>query len=175
MARARGTDMVLAPVIDVTRDPRWGRTGETFGEDPYLCGLIGSAVVRGFQGSSDGSIATNHVAATLKHFAGHGQSEAGINQAPADFPERVLRTFHMEPFRITITRVNPAGIMPAYVEIDGVPCHANSWLLKDVARKEWGYQGVFVSDWWAIDQLYQKHLVAANIRKRPPFRHSMLV
>jgi beta-glucosidase len=158
----RGTAMVLAPVIDVVRDPRWGRTGETFGEDPYLCGLMGGAVVRGFQGSNDGSIASGHVAATLKHFTGHGESEGGVNQGPADYPERVLRTFHMEPFRLAVARVHPAGIMPAYIEIDGVPCHANAWLLKDVLRKEWGYQGVVVSDWWAIDQLYQKHLVAAD-------------
>ena len=161
-ASSRGTNMVLAPVIDVCRDPRWGRTGETFGEDPYLCGLMGSAVVRGFQGSSDGRILPGHVAATLKHFTGHGQPEGGINQGPADYPERVLRTFHMEPFRLAISRAKPAGIMPAYIEIDGVPCHANSWLLTDVLRKEWNYQGVVVSDWWAIDQLYQKHLVAAD-------------
>jgi len=160
----RGTAMVLAPVIDVVRDPRWGRTGETFGEDPYLCGLMGSAVVRGFQGSNDGSIAAGHVAATLKHFTGHGESEGGVNQGPADYPVRVLRTFHMEPFRLAVARVHPAGIMPAYIEIDGVPCHANAWLLKEVLRKEWGYQGVVVSDWWAIDQLYQKHLVAADRR-----------
>jgi len=161
-ARSRGTTMVLAPVIDVTRDPRWGRTGETFGEDPYLCGLMGSAVVRGFQGSSTGNILANHVAATLKHFTGHGQSEGGNNQAPADFPERILRTFHMEPFRLAVKRVQPAGIMPAYVEIDGLPAHANKWLLKDVLRKEWQYKGVLVSDWWAIDQLFSKHRVAAD-------------
>jgi beta-glucosidase len=123
---------------------------------------MGSAVVRGFQGSNDGSIAAGHVAATLKHFTGHGESEGGVNQGPADYPERVLRTFHMEPFRLAVGRVHPAGIMPAYIEIDGVPCHANAWLLKDVLRKEWGYQGVVVSDWWAIDQLYQKHAVAAD-------------
>lgn len=161
-ARSRGTTMVLAPVIDVTRDPRWGRTGETFGEDPYLCGVMGSAVVRGFQGSSNGNILPNHVAATLKHFTGHGQSEGGNNQAPADFPERVLRTFHMEPFRLAINRVKPAAIMPAYVEIDGVPAHANQWLLKDVLRKEWNYKGVLVSDWWAIDQLFNKHKIVAT-------------
>lgn len=161
-ASSRGTNMVLAPVIDVTRDPRWGRTGETFGEDPYLNGIMGSAVVRGFQGSSNGRITPGHVAATLKHFTGHGEPEGGVNQGPADYPERVLRTFHMEPFRLAINRVKPAGIMPAYVEIDGVPCHANHWLLTDVLRKEWGYKGVVVSDWWAIDQLYQKHLVAKD-------------
>ncbi|MEO8172418.1 MAG: glycoside hydrolase family 3 N-terminal domain-containing protein [Sediminibacterium sp.] len=158
-ARSRGTTMVLAPVIDVTRDPRWGRTGETYGEDPYLSGVMGSAVVRGLQGSNDGTIDGNHIAATLKHFTGHGQSEAGINQAPADFPERVLREFHMEPFRLVINRVKPAGIMPAYVEIDGIPAHANNWLLRDILRKEWNYEGVLVSDWWAIDQLFNKHHV----------------
>jgi len=161
-SRARGTSMVLAPVIDVTRDPRWGRTSETFGEDPFLCGVMGSAVVGGFQGTNTGDILPEHVAATLKHFTGHGQSEGGVNQAPADYPERVLRTFHMEPFRLAISRVNPAGIMPAYVEIDGVPAHANSWLLKTVLRKEWNYKGVLVSDWWAIDQLFNKHMVAAD-------------
>jgi beta-glucosidase len=161
-ARSRGTTMVLSPVIDVTRDPRWGRTSETFGEDPRFCGIMGSAVVRGLQGSSDGTIAPNHVAATLKHFTGHGESMGGINQAPADYPERVLRSFHMEPFRLAINRVKPAAIMPAYVEIDGVPAHANSWLLRDVLRKEWNYQGVIVSDWWAIDQLFNKHRVVAD-------------
>ena len=162
-ASVRGTSMVLAPVVDVTRDPRWGRTGETFGEDPYLNGLMGSAVVRGFQGSSSGSVPFGHVAACLKHFTGHGQPEAGQNQGPADFPERVLRTFHMEPFRLIIARAHPAAIMPAYVEIDGVPSHANHWLLTDVLRGEFRFSGILVSDWWAIDQLYQKHLVAASL------------
>jgi len=161
-ASSRGTNLVLAPVIDPTRDPRWGRTGETFGEDPYLCGLMGSAVVRGFQGSSNGTIAANHVASTLKHFTGHGQSESGVNQAVADISENTLRSIHMEPFRLAISHVKPAAIMPAYVDIDGVPAHANHWLLTDILRREWNYQGVLVSDWWAIDQLYQKHLVAAD-------------
>jgi beta-glucosidase len=161
-ASSRGTNLVLAPVIDPTRDPRWGRTGETFGEDPYLCGLMGSAAVRGFQGSSNGSIAEGHVASTLKHFTGHGQSESGVNQAVADISENTLRSIHMEPFRLAVSNVKPAAIMPAYVDIDGVPAHANHWLLTDILRKEWNYQGVLVSDWWAIDQLYQKHLVAAD-------------
>jgi len=163
-ASSRGTNLVLAPVIDATRDPRWGRTGETFGEDPYLCGEMGSAVVRGFQGSSNGSILTNHVASTLKHFTGHGQPEAGVNQAPADFPERILYTFHMEPFRIAISHVKPAAIMPSYLDIDGIPASENHWLLTDVLRKKWNYQGILLSDWWAIDQLYQKHLVASDAR-----------
>src|ERR1700722_12475868 len=130
-ASLRGTAMVLAPVIDVVRDPRWGRTGETFGEDPYLCGLMGSAVVRGFQGSSDGSIPAGHIGATLKHFTGHGESEGGNNQGPANYSERVLREFHMEPFRLCIQQAKPAAIMASYCDIDGIPSHANKWLLKD--------------------------------------------
>lgn len=161
-ASSRGTHMVLAPVIDAARDPRWGRTGETFGEDPYLCGIMGAAVVRGFQGSSDGTILPNHVASTLKHFTGHGQPEAGVNQAPADFPERVLYTFHMEPFRLAIGHARPAAIMPSYLDIDGIPASMNHWLLTDVLRDQWHYQGILVSDWWAIDQLYNKHFVAKD-------------
>jgi beta-glucosidase len=171
MARSRGTRMVLAPVIDVTRDPRWGRTGETFGEDPYLCGLMGSAVVRGLQMKRKRNPAVDGkgseyiydgVAATLKHFTGHGESSGGVNQASADYSERTLRTFHMEPFRMVTQRANPAAIMPAYVDLDGIPAHANSWLLQDVLRNEWGFKGVVVSDWWAIDQLHNKHVVASN-------------
>ncbi|MBP7497206.1 MAG: glycoside hydrolase family 3 C-terminal domain-containing protein [Bacteroidales bacterium] len=163
-SNARGTDLVLAPVVDICRDPRWGRTGETFGEDPYLCGTIGAAVVRGFQGSSDGSIAINHVAATLKHFSGHGQSESGLNQAPANYSQRVLREYHLESFRHCIRDANPACIMPSYNEIDGMPSHANKWLLTEVLRKEWNYKGVLVSDWFAIDQLWNKHYIVADMK-----------
>ncbi len=158
-AGSKGTHWVLAPVVDVCRDPRWGRTGETYGEDPFLCGILGSAVVKGYQGSDNGTVMPGHVAATLKHFTGHGQSEGGINQAPANYSERTLREMHMESFRLCIKYANPAGIMAAYCEVDGVPAHANPWLLKEVLRKEWGYKGIVVSDWWAIDQLWKKHHV----------------
>ena len=158
----KGTNYVLAPVVDVCRDPRWGRTSETYGEDPFLCGIIGSAVVQGYQGSADGTIAKDHVAATLKHFTGHGEPEAGINQAPANYSLRTLREMHMEPFRICINNAKPAGIMASYVDIDGVPSHANKWLLKDVLRKEWNYKGMVVSDWWGIDQLWNKHHIATD-------------
>lgn len=161
---SRGGAMVLAPVVDVTRDPRWGRTGETYGEDPFLCGMMGAAAVRGLQGSGDGRILAGHVAATLKHLTGHGQPIGGVNQGPADYSERTLREFHMEPFRLVIAGSKPAGLMAAYVDIDGIPCHANRWLLNDVLRGEWGYHGLVVSDWWGIDQLYQKHRVAADKR-----------
>jgi len=161
-ASIRGTSLVLAPVVDVCRDPRWGRTGETLGEDPYLCGTLGSAIVKGFQGSSNGSIAPGHVAATLKHFSGHGQSESGSNQAPANYSLRVIREAHMESFRLCVNNAKPAGIMASYNEIDGMPSHANKWLLKDVLRKEWNYTGIVVSDWFGIDQLWNKHFIAPD-------------
>ena len=162
--RSRGSTHVLSPVIDVCRDPRWGRVEETYGEDPYLNGCYAIAAVKGFQGSSNGIIAPNHVAATLKHFCGHGQPEGGNNQAPANYSERVLREFHFPPFKAVIEAAKPLSIMPSYNEIDGKPSHNNSWLLKEVLRKEWGYQGMLVSDFNGIDQLYEKHLVAKDLK-----------
>jgi beta-glucosidase len=102
------------------------------------------------------------VAATLKHFSGHGQSEGGDNQGPSNYSLRVIREAHMEPFRLCVNNAKPAGIMASYNEIDGVPSHANKWLLKDVLRKEWNYEGLVVSDWFGIDQLWNKHFVAAD-------------
>jgi len=158
----RGTNLVLSPVVDICRDPRWGRTGETLGEDPYLTGGLGSAIVQGFQGSKDGSIAPGHVAATLKHFAGYGQPEGGLNQAPANYSLRTLREAHLESFRLCIQNARPAAVMASYNEIDGIPAHANDWLLKNILRGEWGFKGVVVSDWYGIDQLWNKHWVAVN-------------
>jgi len=164
-ASSRGTSLVLSPVVDVVRDPRWGRTGECWGEDPYLNGTIGTAVVRGLQGGSSGIIASNHVAATLKHYTGHGQPEGGNNTGPANYSIRALREFHMEPFRIIIKNANPAAIMASYNEVDEIPSHANKWLLTDVLRKEWAYKGIVVSDWFGIDQLMQKHRFASDIKE----------
>jgi len=164
-ASSRGTSLVLAPVVDVTRDPRWGRTGETWGEDPFLNGMIGSAVVKGFQGSSNGMIAPGHVASTLKHYTGHGQPESGNNTGPANYSVRALREFHMEPFRLIIQNAKPAAIMASYNEVDEIPAHANKWLLTNVLRKEWRYNGIVVSDWFGIDQLMQKHLFATTIKE----------
>lgn len=161
-ASSRGTSLVLSPVVDVVRDPRWGRTGECWGEDPFLNGSIGTAVVKGFQGGTSGVIAPNHVAATLKHYTGHGQPESGNNTGPVNYSTRALREFHMEPFRIVVRDAKPAGIMASYNEVQEIPSHANKWLLTDVLRKEWGYKGIVVSDWFGIDQLMQKHQFAAN-------------
>src|SRR5262249_18356415 len=130
-ARSRGTHQALTPVVDVARDPRWGRVEETFGEDPYLVSRMGIAAVQGFQG--DGRFAgKKHVVATLKHFAAHGQPESGINCAPVDVSMRVLREVFLFPFKEAVQKGRVISVMPSYNEIDGVPSHANKWLLRDV-------------------------------------------
>lgn len=151
-ARSRGTHQALAPVVDVVRDPRWGRTEETYGEDPYLVSRMGIAAVRGFQG--DRTFRNKkRVIATLKHFAGHGQPESGMNCAPANVSMRVLRETFLYPFKEVLREAGAISVMPSYNEIDGVPSHANKWLLRDVLRKEWGFKGFTVGDYFAIWEL----------------------
>jgi beta-glucosidase len=159
--RARGAHHTLAPVVDVMRDPRWGRAEETYGEDPYLVSRMGVAAVRGLQGrvGATGKIDANHVMATLKHFAVHGQPEAGMNVGPNNYSERVIREVFFPPFRAAIKEAGARAIMPAYVEIDGVPAHANKLFLQDILRKEWGFDGLVVSDYFAIEQLNSLHHV----------------
>jgi beta-glucosidase len=151
-ARVRGAHQALTPVVDVARDPRWGRVEETFGEDPYLVAQMGIAAVRGFQG--DASFKDHkHVIATLKHFAAHGQPESGQNCAPANVSMRVLRETFLQTFKEAIQKAGAISIMASYNEIDGVPSHASRWLLRDVLRKEWGFKGFVVSDYYAIWEL----------------------
>jgi len=151
-ARARGTHQALSPVVDVARDPRWGRVEETYGEDPYLVAQMGTAAVRGFQG--DGRFRDKkRVIATLKHFAGHGQPESGMNCAPANVSLRVLRETFLYPFKEVLQRAGAISVMASYNEIDGVPSHANRWLLRDVLRDEWGFRGFVVGDYFAIWEL----------------------
>jgi beta-glucosidase len=154
--RARGVQLVLAPVVDVGRDPRWGRIEETYGEDPYLVGELGVAAVRGFQGPTL-PLAKDRVFATLKHMTGHGQPESGTNVGPANISERVLREVFFPPFRAAVERGNAQVVMPSYNEIDGIPSHANRWLLHDVLRGEMGFKGVVVSDYFAIRELMEIH------------------
>jgi beta-glucosidase len=163
--RSRGTHHALTPVIDVCREPRWGRVEETYGEDPYLNGILSCSAVKGLQGSSDGTVAPGHVAATLKHLAGHGQPEGGQNTGPANYSMRVLRDYHMPPFKMCIGSAKPASIMPSYNEVDGVPSHANKWLLNDLLRKEWGFKGMIVSDYYGVEQLFNKHCVAGDMKE----------
>lgn len=150
--RARGAHQALTPVVDVARDPRWGRVEETYGEDPYLNTRLGIAAVRGFQGDAQFQNKTR-VIATLKHFAAHGQPESGQNCAPANVSERVLRETFLRPFRECLDEGGALSVMASYNEIDGVPSHASRWLLRDVLRKEWGFTGFVVSDYYAIWEL----------------------
>ena len=163
--RTRGGHHVLSPVIDVCRDPRWGRVEETYGEDPYLNGILSCAAVKGLQGSSSGRIARGHVAATLKHLVGHGEPDGGQNTAPASYAVRTLYDYHMPPFKMCISKVKPASIMPSYNEVDGLPSHANKWLLQDVLRKKWKFKGMVVADYYAVAQLAEKHFVANDLKE----------
>ena len=157
-ARSRGVSHVLSPVLDVARDLRWGRVDETLGEDPYLVGRLGAAMVGGLQGSADGTIAPNHVAATLKHFVGYAGTEGGRNRSPYVHGPRELLDTEVAPFRHVIENAKPAAIMAAFNEVEGVPCHVNRWVLGDLLRGELGFQGLTVGDYQGIDLVrsYQK-------------------
>lgn len=151
-ARSRGAHQALAPVVDVARDPRWGRVEETFGEDPFLVSRMGAAAVRGFQGDATFKN-KNRLLATLKHFAGHGQPESGQNCAPTNVSERLLRETFLYPFQHVIQNTGAASVMASYNEIDGIPSHANTWLLRDILRKEWGFKGFITGDYFAVWEL----------------------
>lgn len=161
-ARARGTNMVLAPVVDVARDPRWGRIEETYGEDPHLCAEMGLAAIRGFQGSTL-PLAPDKVFVTLKHMTGHGQPENGTNVGPAQIAERTLRENFFPPFERAVKELPVRSIMPSYNEIDGVPSHANRWLLTEVLREEWGYVGSVQSDYFAIHEMSTRHRMTDKV------------
>jgi beta-glucosidase len=160
-ARARGIQQVLAPVLDLARDPRWGRTEETYGEDPYLVSRLGVAAIRGYQGRAL-PLAPDKVFATAKHFAVHGPHEGGINTAPANISERVIREQYLLPFEAAITEAHAYAVMPSYNEVDGVPSTKSRWLLQKVLRGEWGFTGLVTSDYFAVDQLRERHFVAAD-------------
>ena len=159
--RARGPVLALAPVVDVARDPRWGRIEETYGEDPYLCGQMGKAAVLGLQGETL-PLGPERVFATLKHMTGHGQPENGTNVGPAEISERTLREDFFPPFETIIRDTHVGAVMPSYNEIDGIPSHANRWLLRTVLRKDFGFKGVTVSDYFAIREMISRHHIAAD-------------
>jgi beta-glucosidase len=160
-ARARGVQQVLAPVIDLARDPRWGRTEETYGEDPYLTTRLGVAAIRGYQGPVL-PLGPGRVLATAKHFAGHGPHEGGINTAPVFLGERILREEYLRPFEAAVKEAGVAAVMPSYNEIDGVPSHKSRFLLEQVLRREWGFDGLVAADYYAIPQLQERHAVARD-------------
>ena len=162
--RARGANLALAPVVDVARDPRWGRIEETFGEDPYLVGEMGLAAIRGFQGRTL-PLGPDKVFVTLKHMTGHGQPENGTNVGPANISERTLRENFFPPFERAVKELPVMAVMASYNEIDGIPSHANKWLLDNVLRKEWGFKGAVVSDYFAIRELQTRHKMVPDIKE----------
>lgn len=162
--RASGNTLVLAPVLDLSRDPRYGRVEEMYSEDPYLVGQLGTAAVKGLQGlqNTTDRLDENHVYATLKHFV-HGQPENGTNVGPNDFSERTMRSIFLYPFEQAVKNAHVEAVMPSYNENNGgMPSHANTWLLRDVLRKEWGFTGLTVSDYLGVEQLASLQHVAVN-------------
>ncbi|MGA2490347.1 MAG: glycoside hydrolase family 3 N-terminal domain-containing protein [Anaerolineales bacterium] len=162
--RARGENWALTPVLDLAREPRWGRTEETYGEDPFLVACIGRSAVRGLQGvnlsGEPQPIDNLHVLATAKHFAAHGQPEGGRNCAPANIAEGELRENFLKAFQAAVTEAGVGSVMASYNEINGIPSHINQWLLEQVLRSEWGFRGFIVSDGYGISQLESLHHVA---------------
>ncbi len=155
-ARSVGCHQGLAPVFDVSRDVRWGRTEETLGEDPYLVGVMGTHFVRGLQGEK------RDLLATLKHYAGHSFSEGARNHGPVHLGWRELNDVFLLPFEMAVKLARAGAVMPAYHDLDNEPCHASRHLLSEVLRGEWGFDGLIVSDYVGISLLYQHHNVAGD-------------
>lgn len=152
--RAVGVHQGLAPVLDVVRDPRWGRTEETIGEDPYLVGTIGTAYVRGLQSAG--------IVATLKHFAGYSASRAARNHAPASLGPRELADVILPPFEMAVRDGGARSVMPAYNDVDGLPAHAHGGLLTQLLRTRWQFTGTVVSDYYGVSLLDEAHRIAAD-------------
>ena len=159
--RVRGSHHVLGPNLDLARDPRWGRTEETYGEDPYLASRLGIACIKAIQGPGP-NVDGDHVIATAKHFAAHGQPEGGTNTAPVNVSERLLREVFLPTFEAAVKEAGVLSVMPSYNEIDGLPSHSNRWLLEKLLRQEWGFRGLIASDYNGISELISRHKVAAN-------------
>lgn len=160
--RLRGGHQVLAPVVDLARDPRWGRTEECLGEDPYLVSRLAVAEIKAYQGGiKTEKIPSNHVVATLKHFGVHGASEGGVNVAPSFVDERSLRETYFVPFEACV-KAGALSLMPCYNELSGIPAHSNKWMLSNILRNEWGFKGTIVSDYFALNDLQTLHKIAQN-------------
>jgi beta-glucosidase len=154
-----GARHALAPVLDIARDPRWGRIEETYGEDPYLAAALGVAYIGALQGPD---LATG-VVATGKHMVGHGLAEGGLNQAPAHIGPRELRDEQLFPFEVAVRQAGIASIMPAYCDVDGVPCHASAELLDGILRGEWGFDGIVASDYMGVEMLSTAHRLTTDL------------
>lgn len=151
-----GSHQGLAPVLDVSRDARWGRTEECFAEDPYLTGVFATRYVRGLQGKD------RKFLATLKHYVGHSASEGGRNHAPVHLGQRELADDFMLPFEMAVKGADAASIMPAYHDIDGEPLHASRHLLTEVLRNQWGFDGLIVADYIGVTLLETHHAIATD-------------
>ncbi len=158
--RAMNMHWTFNPNVEVARDPRWGRVGETYGEDPYLVSRMGVETVKGYQED----LSSDDVLACIKHFAGGSQPINGTNGSPTDLSERTLREVFFPPFEAGV-QAGAMSLMTAHNELNGIPCHSNEWLMEDVARGEWGFKGFTVSDWMDIEHLYDLHAVAENLKE----------
>ena len=164
-ARARGGHEAHTPVLDIGRDPRWGRIEESYGEDTYLTTQMGLAIISGLQGGADGNPGLTHIISSPKHFAGYGQVEGGRNFAATPIDSKVLHDEILPPFKAVVTKTNALGMMASHCEVEGVPAHGNKWLLTDLLRNEWGFKGVVVSDYNDIKRLEEFHHIAATVQE----------
>ncbi len=160
--RATGTHWAFTPNVEVARDARWGRVGETFGEDPLLVGRMGAATVRGLQG--DDFTGADKVLACAKHFIGGSQPINGINGAPCDISDRTLHEVFLPPFRDCLD-AGAFTFMMAHNELNGVPCHTSNYLMKEILRDNWKFDGFIVSDWMDIEQVHERHRTAATLEE----------
>ena len=160
--RATGSHWAFTPNIDILRDPRWGRVGETLGEDPFMVGNMGASMINGFQ--QDDFTGTQKVIACAKHLIGGGESINGLNAAPADISLRTLREVHLPPYKKAID-AGVYSIMAAHNELNGVPCHMNKWLMTDILRDEFGFNGFYVSDWLDIERINTLHHTAKDMKE----------
>ena len=158
--RAMNMHWTFNPNVEVARDPRWGRVGETYGEDPYLVSVMGAETVKGYQGD----LSSDDVLACVKHFVGGSQPINGTNGSPTDLSERTLREVFFPPFRKGV-EAGAMSLMTAHNELNGIPCHSNEWLMEDVLRGEWDFKGFVVSDWMDIEHIHDVHAVAENIKE----------
>lgn len=159
--RASGSHWTFTPNIDVARDARWGRIGETFGEDPYLVSRMGVATVRGLQGKDMNG--KDVVVSCAKHLLAGSEPSNGTNAAPMDVSERTLREVYLPPYKAAIQEANIYSLMAAHNELNGIPCHADKWLMEDLMRKEYGFNGFIVSDWMDIERIHELHRVAPTM------------
>ena len=160
--RATGSHWAFTPNIDVLRDPRWGRVGETFGEDPFMVGNLGASMINGFQ--LNDFTGTNKVIACAKHMIAGSEPINGLNASPMDVSMRTLKEVYLPPYKKAID-AGVYSIMAAHNELNGVPCHMSSWLMTDLFREDWGFEGFYVSDWMDIERIETLHHVASSLKE----------